>query len=534
MSDTDASIEPLAGDAPRAGGGEDEEDLLNRLLYKGVLPRYAFPIDVATFYVFDVDRSRPKRPAFRHTPQQALAVALSQYAPGREVWIANQRYISGALYSPYRDERWRAWERRRLYFECEHCGYAVAVKLSEGEKGELRTCPACRTEGSLGPARYWLRPPGFAHPVEMEVGTDPGEMAPISYPTRAKLQAPTTEHDKRWRSITENVRVRDIRDHLLVTNAGPRKEGYSYCHLCGIIEPTALPNGRTGGAHRKPYPDAREPNCPGGKTSSGICLGTDFITDVLLLEIRTVEPVKLLPGVLATEVALRTVCEALAKAAAIALELEIGEIQAEFRPALSSEGPSGGVAEVYLYDTLPGGAGFARQVGNRLIEIMRIAHKVLSACTCDFSCYKCLRSFRNKFEHDRLDRIVGADLLAMMLTGASPKLSEQRLSNAADQLAEDIARQGGNQVSVERDATFVDRTGAEVKVPVLVTGPDQRRLGIAVTHPLAANTPLDPSLGMLAEFGDQLAILCAHELRIRRALPVVTKDVLRALGFSVR
>src|SRR4051794_8466915 len=108
MTDSEAPLEAPAGQAPRTGAGEQDDDLLNRLLYKGVLPRYAFPIDVATFYVFDVDRSRPKRPAFKHTPQQGLAIALSQYAPGKEVWIANQRYVSGALYSPYKGERWRA------------------------------------------------------------------------------------------------------------------------------------------------------------------------------------------------------------------------------------------------------------------------------------------------------------------------------------------------------------------------------------------------------------------------------------------
>ena len=33
------------------------ENLLDRLLYKAVLPRYAFPTDVAAFHVFDQDRS---------------------------------------------------------------------------------------------------------------------------------------------------------------------------------------------------------------------------------------------------------------------------------------------------------------------------------------------------------------------------------------------------------------------------------------------------------------------------------------------
>src|SRR5206468_9477338 len=80
--------------------GAANTNLLDRLLYKGVLPRYAFPTDVATFYVFDLGNTRGPLPAFRFTPSQGLAIALSQYAPGKEVWIANKRYTSGALYSP--------------------------------------------------------------------------------------------------------------------------------------------------------------------------------------------------------------------------------------------------------------------------------------------------------------------------------------------------------------------------------------------------------------------------------------------------
>ena len=44
---------------------EGSAQLLDRLLYKGVLPRYAFPTDVATFHVFDEPRSTTFRPIMR-------------------------------------------------------------------------------------------------------------------------------------------------------------------------------------------------------------------------------------------------------------------------------------------------------------------------------------------------------------------------------------------------------------------------------------------------------------------------------------
>src|SRR6202142_3119496 len=85
---------PNDGDTERYDRTPSSPYLLDRLLYKGVLPRYAFPTDVATFFVFDRDRSTRFRPEFHFTPSQGLSVALTQYAPGKELWIANKRFTS--------------------------------------------------------------------------------------------------------------------------------------------------------------------------------------------------------------------------------------------------------------------------------------------------------------------------------------------------------------------------------------------------------------------------------------------------------
>ena len=142
--------------------------LLDVLFNKGKLPRYAFPTDVATFYVFDRIKSKTYRPEFLYQPSQSLQIALSQYAPGKEVWIDGKKYISGAIYSPYKDERENCWQRRRLYYECEVCSYAETRPLSEGRRNELLDCPACGSIQSFGPSMLWIRPTGFAHPILSE------------------------------------------------------------------------------------------------------------------------------------------------------------------------------------------------------------------------------------------------------------------------------------------------------------------------------------------------------------------------------
>lgn len=536
MSDdfTDPNGTPPAENLPESGDGSSPDPdpvyLLNRLLYKGVLPRYAFPTDVASFYVFDPNKSQYNRPAFRFSPSQGLAIALSQYAPGKEVWIANKRFVSGAIYSANSTDRFEAWRSKRLYYECKNCRFACTRAVELGQKGEKQDCPACGREQAFGEARYWFRPPGFAHPVTKPEDVSPTEQVVRSYATRAKLDAPSppTDHAS-WKQVTNRARVHYLREQLLVTNTGPKQDGYTYCTLCGLIEPSASATGDLFRPHAKPYPDQKEPNCPGGRASTGVCLGTDFITDILLISLRVDDPIRLPPGLPATEIALRTLSEALAKAAATILDLEASEIQADFRAALTDDGQSGLEAEIYLYDTLAGGAGFAREAGQRAAEVLREALRLLGSCTCDSSCYRCLRSFKNKFEHGRLDRFLGRDLLMYVLDDITPKLSDQRSLRAAKVLSEDLRRQTAGTFTIVLNAKVdVPEVGAIV-APISVKSPEGRECIVAITHPLTPDTPPTDSLRDAQEFSS-MPVFLVQDLKIWKNLPAATKAILEPMG----
>jgi hypothetical protein len=536
-----SGVSPGAGDSLESRDEEGEEppsrdaasdNLLDRLLYKGVLPRYAFPTDVATFHVFDPDRSTGFRPAFRFTPSQGLPVALTQYAPGKEVWIASKLWTSGALYSPMRNERYAAWQSRRLYYECQVCHYARTTTLQQGVRAETKDCEACGGVATFGPATYWLRPPGFAHPVSKAEGTSPDDQPAKSYATRAKLMAPTPADESKWSRLNEHLRVHYTRQHLLVTNRGPREEGYTYCTKCGLIEPTALPEGSVGAAHRKPFPDSRDPNCPGGGATKGLVLGTDFITDVLLVSIGVAAPITLLPNLLATDVALRTVSEALTKASCSKLELEVRELQAEYRPALTAAGREGKEAEIYLYDTLPGGAGFAKRVGLLQLVVFEEALRILEDCPdgCDRSCYRCLRSYKNKFEHDLLDRHLGASLLRFAMYGTKPTLDPRRIESSTSLLVEDLERHGVEGLLLERRKTVAVPGLGSIVVPILATNGRGARFAIGLHCPLTPDDPSDVGLTDLKELSAELPVLLVDELVVRRNLPAATAALLTRLA----
>ena len=505
----------------------NSDKLLDRLLYCGKLPRYAFPTDVATFHVFDTDRSTRYRPIMRFAPQQGLSVALSQYAPGKQVWISGKCYTSGAIYSVDPSDRFAAWESKRIYMECEICGFANTYAVGEAQRHETRDCPACGGAHTFGPGRYWLRPPGFAHPVDAEEVTSPDEIPETSYATRAKLTMDTPDESDAWTVINERLRVLPSRKHLLVSNTGPRKDGYTYCTKCGRIEATAAHSHEIHGTHLKPYPDDDDKrSCDGINPTRHLVLGTDFITDIALFSLRVEQPMSLKPGHTSTVVALRTVSEALATAACQLLELEPGEIMAEFRPALTPPGTLGLEAEVFLYDTLPGGAGFSTQLPDSSDELFRAALSLLTNCEecCDASCYRCLRSFKNKLEHSLLDRHLGAQLLSYLVDGQLADFNSSRLASSTALLRNDLERQTVDETRFELGAAL-QTNGATVTAPILAITRDGLQFIIALSAPLTPGLPADPTIAALGTT-KELPLIVANELVVRANLPAATRRVM--------
>lgn len=505
-------------------------NLLDRLLYKGVLPRYAFPTDVATFHVFEDESSTLFRPIFRFEPSQGLPVALSQYAPGKTVWVGGKEWVSGAIYSPMREELFNAWHDKRLYFECEECGYAEYVEYDQADRGEVRDCEACKAVEKFGPAMNWMRPPGFAHRTKTAAGTSPDDSPAISYATRAKLLVSGPLDDATWTEVTPRLIQTYKRARLLVSNTGPEGEGYSMCTRCGLIEPTATETPLVSGSHPKPYPDPRHPNCDGGARTKGLVLGTDFISDVLLLRLRVDDPVTLRPLYQATQVALRTLAEAITIAAAAKLGIEPSELDAEFRAALTPAGGNGREAEIYLYDTLPGGAGFTRRVGELGIGVYQDALELLEGCPeqCDESCYRCLRSYRNRFDHNMMDRHIGASLLRYLLHETEPRLEQARLDRSARRLFDDLCLLGETDVQLDLDVPVSLAGIGSVRAPILATK-NGRRFIVGVAGPLTPNLAPDLTLQDAKENQIGVPVRLIDDLVIRKHLPSASRSVLEFL-----
>ena len=514
-----------------------KDALLDTLLYKGVLPRYAFPTDVATFHVFDAERSTRFYPKLFFAPTQGLSVALTQYAPGKLVWISGKCYTSGAVYSPMPKERIKQWTNRKLHLECSRCGFAfLEAQGGAYSVGDKVDCSACGGHQTLGPARHWFRPTGFAHPVSIPALTSPDDMPETSYATRAKLTM-RSDHTTAWTELSGRVRFHTTRTHLLVSNTGPASAGYSYCTSCGRIEASTTPHSILGALHAKPYPDKKDPNCKGGFVAKEVVLGTDFITDVALFSLRLTAPLRLLPADSISHVALRTVCEALSRAATSLLGIEAGEVLAEFRPALTPEGVHGLETEIFLYDTLPGGAGFSMQAASLGTELFSKALDILKGCKqgedCPLSCYRCLRSFRNRIDHGALDRHTGAALVEYLLMGALPSFEPTRLRASARLLFSDLVRQQEPGLVLELTEETEETEEGAAWTPADVEGPTIHATTAAGREILfSAGNPLrerQPATTVDVTGGQPVTLVEINELLIRKNLAEATRITLDEL-----
>lgn len=519
----EASVQADVSESPDAG--RQTVNLLDRLFDTATLPSYAFPTDVVSMTVFDRNRSTAHRSVIKYAPQQGLDQALSSYAPGREVFIDGKRHYSFAIYSPMSGEREKAWEKRKLYFECDRCGYAKLEELDGVHRErEVVDCPSCNQPAGLGPAIYWIEPPGFAHPVDMDEELAVDQPPDYTRPTQAKLNAPFHDNEAAGKAFTFGERGFTLwtkKAELFLTNRGSedlRNRGFIYCLRCGRIEPQGWHDQaraylNNSAPHPRPYPNHHNrPACTGFIQT--VSLGTKFVSDVSLFRLQLGPELLLPPGSTLAKVSLTTIAQAIANCASDKLEIDRANIGAEYRAAQTDRGRRGEEVDVYLYDTTPGGAGFVKAAVSDPVAILRQAVDLLENCDCEASCYKCLRSYGNRFLHHDLDRELGSSLLKHILGDVDrPRLlkeTEQRLLTA---IATDLRDMD---YVVEQDDGFLS-----------VTSLGDRR--IVLSHALMPKRPGTAEAEAAYASGRNNAMPIDH-LRVKRALPSAIDMCVSSVG----
>jgi ATP-dependent helicase YprA (DUF1998 family) len=401
-----------------------DHELLEFLFGRAVLPAYAFPRNLLTLRIEDIVNRQVR---IQEQPQQGLNIALSEYAPGKFVVLNKKTYQIGSLTAnsvvTERDRARPLFGTPMEYVQCDNCFHTREPTSGVPSVGP---CPVCAS-GTL--SLIQIIQPEVAYPRGRRPIDELQDSPVRTEVTAAQLPFPSGGNDLSFRRLSECADIASgHNEHLVIVNRGEAglggNSGFNICERCGFVHlegasiAPATPHERDYEVLSKGQADRTR--CTGSFKTAFI--GYRFPTDILLIRIRLSSPFAHRYDVPSERPpiveAVRSLSESLAAAACRQLDLDARELKSGFR-FLESLGDK--CADVFLYDSLAGGAGYANLAAEMIDGILDTAGQILTGCQCTASCTKCLRNFDNRFFHTALNRFLALDLLQYLRHGKTPQ-----------------------------------------------------------------------------------------------------------------
>lgn len=312
--------------------------LLSFLASRNVLPKYGFPVDVVEL---DVARSGDSAAATLELARD-LSLAISDYAPGSQTIAAKVSWESVGIVRRSNNE-WPTYK------------WAVCSECRRFRHGLQDIPPQCGACGSNKPSKEQGT---FLVPLFGFVGRRKGaagETRPLRSTTVVTYFGAYKDIEPDWEtgvSSSSGIPVRrrvSRQGKITVINTGPRGRGYRVCEWCGHAEATpASARSTAGRAKSQTSKEHEDPRFPGRKCKGSLHhrhLGHEFLTDTVEIDLR--RPM--------TDPEARSVLAAML-ASVRELDIDPDDIGGTLSYG-DGEGPT-----IVLYDTVPGGAGYARRV----------------------------------------------------------------------------------------------------------------------------------------------------------------------------
>jgi hypothetical protein len=207
-------------------------------------------------------------------------------------------------------------------------------------------------------------------------------------------------------------------------------------------------------------------------------------------------------------------------------DVDFTEFSSGFRLIKQADKEAPLAAEVYMFDTLAGGAGYSARAGESMDELLRKYVVEVLSCDdevgagCDRSCYRCLRHYHNQVYHTRLDRRLARDLLSHLLDGKRP-------ADGDVDCQEKALRGLGATLELDGIDVHTGVTMGGVKVPMVAEHAGQR-VALCVTHALVTEQCREGLVDKLDAAGLLVRPLNAYQLD--RNLPACHLGVRKCLG----
>ncbi|WP_334074120.1 MULTISPECIES: DEAD/DEAH box helicase [Paenibacillus] len=504
---------------------DSKDELLAYLFDEGLLPSYAFPTNLCSFIIEErLKRKGGFKVLVKERPQQSIDKALSEFAPGRQIVVDKTTYRSGGITANNAHvtdpDRAAPLFRRNIrpYVTCEKCTFVQDII---SDQRILTSCPICNSK--LIKSEMLI--PEVFHPEEGRAIIEGDQEQDYTYATSAQFPVPLAEDDLTdWGELGRNIKFTYAKDRRLVmVNKGDDEtnDGFSVCVKCGAASVFNSEKPRKGPHHRPYEVEPREginvtPKCDGHFKK--VVLGHQFQTDLLLLRVQIDSPLvrdansRLTLSILHD--GLRTISEALLLASSKQLDIDPTEFQAGYRLIEAGSDNKPLRADIYLFDTLSGGAGYAEQAGQQLEFIINSTLDLLEHCpsNCDRSCTNCMRHYKNQYWHSNLDRFIGAALLKHLFNGDVPKIETAKEQSEKLITLKRLLELDGYKVTTIEDG-----------IPLTIYGQKQK-IAVGTYHSLFDSKNIRDYHPLLAH-SNGLKVFVENEYLLTRNLPLVYNKI---------
>jgi ATP-dependent helicase YprA (DUF1998 family) len=368
-----------------------EKQMIEPLANGGVLPKYGFPVDVASL----VPSAASPEQADKVELQRDLSLAISEYGPGSQVVAGGHVLTSIGVRKPANHS---FGSMQYVSYACNTCGWFSHNLAPEGPNsiGNKTECENCGQKFGPQNKKFFIQPRfGFIANVDHRsagLSSRPRRSSgTVSYVSSG------SNDSSEWISA-EKFSYSVAHDSQLLTIAS--KESL-FCRKCGYAQ--SLDAGRPR-EHNDPRLGRK---CDSTGVPSPVYFGHEFKTDVIRIKF-SFNPGSCTCGEPDCLGALESAAAALVSGAARVLGVSNSDLNS------SAQRFSTGECRLNIFDTTPGGIGLALAISERLVEIFIKAKEIVSSCpNCDEngSCYTCLRSYSNQRRHDHLNRLQAINVL---------------------------------------------------------------------------------------------------------------------------